>query len=129
LPTSIHIQENEDHLYCVVQYEYTEESIVELVQKVLSSCEKTKKYLVFLDFTHLNLPASATSKLISAMQISEQMRAFAKTIGSMPKIAALGSSPTIIEGYKPAHDLFKQLKIPFAVFTDKEKAKLWLFSD
>jgi hypothetical protein len=67
--------------------------------------------------------------MIGAMQISEQMREFSKTIGRMPKIAALGSLPTIIERYKPAHDLFKQLKIPFAVFTDREKAKHWLFSD
>lgn len=57
-----------DHLHCVVEMAYTSDNVAACAQMVLDECMKTKKHLVYIDFTAIRDAAPATSKLISAHQ-------------------------------------------------------------
>jgi|GEM_PF-3719566 len=123
-------EKREDHLLCIAaHFDYNIENIEAFTQRVLTACRFAERNRVLVDFTAIREETPETLKAISGFVIKEQLKAFQKEQGSVPRIAVFGTAPHIIKSNKPTHEILQRAGMPVAVFDNEPEARKWLFDE
>ena len=121
----LEIEDKGTHMACTIPEGFAVSDLEVLMTLVIDGCVQTGHRRVLIDFSVMNEPWPATSKLLGAFVADEHMSRYQDRYGKTIKLAILGKPP-FISTYRPTRDYLKQAGKNAETFTCLKDALKWL---